>query len=83
MSSPLRANIGEVFLTSQYRVGADDYIALTLIIIFGAFYTLRGILWDVPDPHTDLWFERPQATGSRKEGATSDIGLKLESSVSP
>lgn len=60
----------------------DDLAFLGFIILLGACYTSRGIVWAKPDPYHHLWFEKPQAGDEdQKAKTTRDIALKLEQSV--
>lgn len=40
-----------------------DMIALAIAIVATGIYQLQGILWDRPDPHKYVFFERPQQKG--------------------
>ncbi|KAL3421591.1 NADPH-cytochrome P450 reductase 2 [Phlyctema vagabunda] len=61
------------------RPQTDDIIAIVFILLAGTIYTLRGILWDKPDPYHHVWFEKPQdIDGEGKNKAdTRDIEAKL------
>ncbi len=60
----------------------DDFAFLSLFLFLSVCYSLRGVVWDKPDPYHHLWFEKPQTANAGADGATTrDIGLKLEQSV--
>ncbi|RYP91140.1 hypothetical protein DL770_002736 [Monosporascus sp. CRB-9-2] len=48
-----------------------DALALAAIGSALSAYLLRGYVWEKPDPHQHLWFERPQAAGV--EGSSGKV----------
>lgn len=65
-----------------YQFQVDDFACLGVFVFLSICYAFRGVLWDKPDPHYHLWFEKPQGDGAFKEANTRDIGQKLEQTVS-
>jgi NADPH-ferrihemoprotein reductase len=66
-----------------YQLQVDDIAFFGICVFLGVCYSLRRILYEKPDPHHHLWFEKPQgADADSKEANTRDIGLKLEQTVS-
>jgi NADPH-ferrihemoprotein reductase len=61
-----------------------DMAALGTVGIASAAYLLRGIVWDKPDPHHHIWFERMGSKDGASSGpkATRDIAKKMEEAVS-
>ncbi|KAH8597526.1 putative NADPH-cytochrome P450 reductase [Bisporella sp. PMI_857] len=65
----------------QARLEIDDVALLGLILLLGLCFSLKGVLWDKPDPYHHLWFEKPQSdVATSQNQQTRDIGLKLEQS---
>ncbi|KAJ5810163.1 uncharacterized protein N7503_002381 [Penicillium pulvis] len=63
--------------------GIADYAALAIVAGVSAGYLSRGTLWDRPDPHYHLYFERPQLkngglAGINANKETRNIAQKLE-----
>lgn len=57
-----------------------DGVALLLFILSALGYLTHGHVWDKPDPHHGVWFERPQLAHGASSGrstATRDISQKL------
>lgn len=57
-----------------------DGVAVFLFLLSAFGYLTRGQVWDRPDPHHGIWFERPQlndGVSSGKASATRDIAQKL------
>ncbi|KAK5055261.1 hypothetical protein LTR84_013011 [Exophiala bonariae] len=66
-----------------YPQSAADIAALLVIAAFSAIYLLRGTVWDRPDSHHYILFERPQQNDDHKHPrleATRNIAQKLEES---
>lgn len=62
---------------------AADIAAFLVIGAFSAIYLLRGTVWDQPDSHHYILFERPQQNDDHKHPrleATRNIAQKLEES---
>lgn len=57
-----------------------DGVAVLLFLLSALGYLTRGRVWDKPDPHHGIWFERPQladGASSGKVAATRDVAQKL------
>jgi NADPH-ferrihemoprotein reductase len=57
-----------------------DGVAILLFLLSALGYLTRGQVWDKPDPHHGIWFERPQLEDGASSGritATRDVARKL------
>src|SRR5690242_21076315 len=57
-----------------------DGVAVFLFLLSALGYLTHGRVWDKPDPHHGIWFEKPQladGTSSGNVNATRDIAQKL------
>jgi NADPH-ferrihemoprotein reductase len=57
-----------------------DGVAILVFLLSALGYLTRGRVWDKPDPHHGIWFERPQLEGGASSGriaATRDVAQKL------
>ncbi|KAH6612532.1 cytochrome P450 reductase 2 [Boeremia exigua] len=57
-----------------------DEVAIFLFLLSALGYLTHGRIWDKPDPHHGIWFERPQLSNGSSEGkvtATRDVVQKL------
>lgn len=57
-----------------------DGVAIFLFLLSALGYLTHGRVWDKPDPHQGVWFERPQLANGASSGraaATRDISQKL------
>jgi NADPH-ferrihemoprotein reductase len=57
-----------------------DGVVVLLFLLSALGYLTHGRVWDKPDPHHGVWFERPQLADGASNGrvaATRDISQKL------
>ena len=57
-----------------------DGVAVLLFLLSALGYLTHGRVWDKPDPHHGIWFERPQLADGASSGrvaATRDVARKL------
>jgi NADPH-ferrihemoprotein reductase len=57
-----------------------DGVAVLLFLLSALGYITRGRVWDKPDPHHGIWFEKPQLADGASSGrvvATRDVAQKL------
>ncbi|KAF3005880.1 hypothetical protein E8E13_009258 [Curvularia kusanoi] len=57
-----------------------DGVAVVLFLLSALGYITRGRIWDKPDPHHGIWFERPQLQDGASSGRTAttrDVSQKL------
>ncbi|KAF2630627.1 cytochrome P450 reductase 2 [Macroventuria anomochaeta] len=57
-----------------------DGVAVLLLLLSALGYLTHGRVWDRPDPHHGIWFERPQLADGASSGrvaATRDVAQKL------
>ncbi|KAJ4342800.1 hypothetical protein N0V95_006857 [Ascochyta clinopodiicola] len=57
-----------------------DGVAVLLFLLSALGYLTRGRVWDKPDPHHGVWFEKPQLADGALSGrvaATRDVAQKL------
>jgi NADPH-ferrihemoprotein reductase len=57
-----------------------DGVAVLLFLLSVLGYLTHGRVWDKPDPHQSIWFERPQLADGALSGrvaATRDVAQKL------
>ncbi|XPT02208.1 NADPH--hemoprotein reductase [Ascochyta lentis] len=57
-----------------------DGVAVLLFLLSALGYLTRGRVWDKPDPHHGVWFEKPQLADGASSGrvaATRDVAQKL------
>lgn len=60
-----------------------DGLAVFLFLLSALGYLTHGRVWDRPDPHHGIWFEKPQladGTSSGRVAATRDVAQKLAES---
>jgi NADPH-ferrihemoprotein reductase len=60
---------------------STDGVAAFLFLLSALGYITRGRLWDKPDPHYKVWFERPQLAdgpSSSRAAATRNVAHHLE-----
>ena len=58
----------------------SDSIAVLFFLLSALGYLTHGRIWDKPDPHHGIWFERPQLTDGASDGrvvTTRDIAQRL------
>ena len=76
----LQAILSPTILKAIRPSSAADNVAAFFLLLSSLAYITRGHLWDRPDPHYKVWFERPQlvenASGS-KVIATRNIAQRL------
>lgn len=57
-----------------------DGVAILVFLLSALGYLTRGRVWDQPDPHHGIWFERPQLEDGASSGritAIRDVAQKL------
>ena len=76
----LQSILASPVVQSAKPTSTADGIAALLFLLSALGYLTRGRVWDRPDPHHGIWFERPQlaedASGSRVI-TTRDVAQKL------
>ena len=76
----LQAIQSPVIIKSLRPSSAADGVAAFFFFLSSLAYITRGHLWDRPDPHYKVWFERPQlvedVSGSRTT-TTRNIAQRL------
>ena len=80
LNPALQAILSPTILETIKPSSAADSAAAFFLVLSSLAYITRGHLWDRPDPHYKVWFERPQlienASGSRAT-ATRNIAQRL------
>ena len=67
-------------LQSAKPSSTADGVAILIFWLSTFGYLTRGRVWDKPDPHHGVWFERPQledGASSGRTAATRDVARKL------
>ena len=67
-------------LQSAKPSSTADGVAILIFWLSTFGYLTRGRVWDKPDPHHGVWFERPQledGASSGRTAATRDVAQKL------
>lgn len=87
MDFAMSSTIDNVFLITRSQIKQlhrDDIAALILVLLLSIAYSLKGLVWDKPDPYYHLWFTKPQGeeAGSSKKATTRDVALKIQQDVS-
>ncbi|KAJ4982863.1 NADPH-cytochrome P450 reductase [Stagonosporopsis vannaccii] len=67
-------------IQSAKPTSTADGIAVFLFLLSALGYLTHGRVWDKPDPHHGIWFERPQLKDGSSSGnvtVTRDVAQKL------